>query len=334
MLEIQKNENINDDFIEIEYLDEDLIELESHHKRSAAPIDATSPQPPKKKFIQLEVMTNEGDISECGDMLDEKHSSMSILEVKEIPCPLRKNLYSETNKLTKTEIEKFHKKNGIVVRRRDPPGPVLKFDDINFSDNIKQEIEHQGFSKPTALQSVVLPVALSGYDVISVSRPKKGWKLSYILPAIVHLNNQEEVQPGEGPIVLIIAPDEDAVSNIHMIAENFIRHENFNILCTTELESLRDLVLDNQEDGFSIMIATLGEVTELLREELVDLSRCSYLVIDDIEKIGSLTYLEDVFDKVRKDSQILVRCCDLSKSLQNFLDRFLKDYVHVNISNL
>lgn len=325
----------NDERIEIEILDydeqaENLIEDENHRsslKRSASSENSLSPsQLPKKTFIQFEVL-NDHEVSDGGDIL---HENQAIVKVHEVESPLKKNFSYDSTKYPRSVVDKFHETNKITVRRRDPPGPALKFDDVNFNANIKTELETRGFKKPTALQSVVWPVALSGFDVIAVAGSNTGWTLSYLLPAIIHINNLDRTPHADGPAVLIIASGEDSVINIYLTAENFLRHEISNVWCTTELESLRDLVEENQGVGCDIMIATAQEVIELLKEELIDLNRCSYLVIDDIG-VESRQQIEEIFEKTQKDTQILAKCKQMTKSLLNYLDKFMNDYVRIGI---
>lgn len=315
--------------LEIEILDKE------HDQESKRRRLLIREEPPKKKFIQLEVLTKENEISECDDILDEKHSTISILDVKEISCPLSKDFYDQqintTSIHSKLQIDKFYEENRMLVRRRDPPDPVLTFEEVNFTENIKLELESQGLEKPTPIQSSLWPCLLKGYDVIAVVGSRSGTKLAYLLPAFVHLNHQEKVQHGEGPIVLIVVATRENVRNIQLTSDSFLKHENLKCLCSTEVALLRDLVLDNYEVGCDVMVATPSEIIEMLNDKIINLSRCSYIVFDEIDKINPRHELEEIFTQSRKDSQIFVRCITLSQDLQTFLDKHLKDYVKVNI---
>jgi len=45
--------------------------------------------------------------------------------------------------------------------------------------------------------------------------------LQYILPAIVHINNQERLTRGEGPIALVLAPTRELAQQIQSVAQVF-----------------------------------------------------------------------------------------------------------------
>jgi len=56
----------------------------------------------------------------------------------------------------------------------------------------------------TCLQAV--PIALSGRDIIGIGKTGSGKTAAYLWPLLIHIMDQKELQPGDGPIGLICAP--------------------------------------------------------------------------------------------------------------------------------
>ena len=71
------------------------------------------------------------------------------------------------------------------------------------SDYVLNELAKCGFNEPTAIQAQGWPLAMSGRDMVGIAQTGSGKTLSYILPAIVHINHQPFLEPNEGPIVSI-----------------------------------------------------------------------------------------------------------------------------------
>lgn len=42
----------------------------------------------------------------------------------------------------------------------------------------------------------------SGYNLVGIAKTGSGKTLAYILPAIIHINNQPNIKPGDGPIAV------------------------------------------------------------------------------------------------------------------------------------
>ena len=74
------------------------------------------------------------------------------------------------------------------------PNPILRFEDGGYPDYGMAEVHKAGFAAPT-LQDMV-EIAQTGY----------GKTLGYLLPGIIHCNNQPYLGRGDDPIVLVLAP--------------------------------------------------------------------------------------------------------------------------------
>ncbi len=67
------------------------------------------------------------------------------------------------------------------------PRPVMTFEEAGFPKFMYEELK-KAYEKPSSIQSQGWPVALSGRDMIGVAETGSGKTLSFILPAIVHVN--------------------------------------------------------------------------------------------------------------------------------------------------
>lgn len=97
------------------------------------------------------------------------------------------------------------------------PEPVLSFEETGFPDYVMTELRKMGFKLPTAIQSQGWPIALSGRDMVGIASTGSGKTLSYILPAIVHINNQARLIRGDGPIALVLAPTRELAQQIQQV---------------------------------------------------------------------------------------------------------------------
>ena len=51
-----------------------------------------------------------------------------------------------------------------------------------------------------------VPVALAGRDIIGIAKTGSGKTAAFLWPLILHILDQREQKPGDGPIGLICAP--------------------------------------------------------------------------------------------------------------------------------
>merc|ERR1719193_2840887 len=136
-------------------------------------------------------------------------SSLRTPDWSSIQLPhFQKDFYQEhpnVARKTPQEIEAFRREQQMTIVG-DVYRPVSTFEEANFPEYIMQTIREAGFEKPTPIQCQGWPMAMSGRDMIGIAQTGSGKTLAFILPAIVHINAQPLLRPGDGPIVLVVAP--------------------------------------------------------------------------------------------------------------------------------
>lgn len=124
-------------------------------------------------------------------------------------APLRKNFYKPSPGVaarSREDIEAFEHKHEITMHGRDIPSPAFEFHEVGFPSFITTELTRQGFQQPTVIQSTAWPIAMAGRDLVGIAQTGSGKTLAYILPALIHISNQEKLNRGDGPVALVLAP--------------------------------------------------------------------------------------------------------------------------------
>lgn len=97
---------------------------------------------------------------------------------------------------------------------------LIQFD-VVIAHSAAMQVREAGFKEPTAIQAQGWPMAMSGRDMVGVAATGSGKTLSYLLPAVVHINAQPYLKPGDGPIVLVLAPTRELAVQIQEEANKF-----------------------------------------------------------------------------------------------------------------
>ena len=67
-------------------------------------------------------------------------------------------------------------------------------------------ISGQAYEKTASIQCQDFPVVLSERDIIGIAKTGSGKTAAFVLPMIVHIMDQPELEKEEGPIGVICAP--------------------------------------------------------------------------------------------------------------------------------
>lgn len=163
-----------------------------------------------------------------------------------------------------------------------------------------------------------------------------GKTLAYILPALVHISNQEKLKRGDGPIALVLAPTRELAQQIQTVANQFGKMMGIRNTCifggAGRHPQMNDLLR-----GSEIVIATPGRLIDFLSTEVTNLKRCSYLVLDEADRMLDMGFepqIRQIINQVRPDRQTLMWSATWPKEIQSLAEEFLNNYVHINIGSM
>eukprot|EP00494_Astrolonche_serrata_P023302 UN23560 len=74
------------------------------------------------------------------------------------------------------------------------PNPVSTFEETTLDESFIRHMNSKGLKDPTPIQQQGIPMALSGRDMVGVSKTGSGKTLAFILPALVHIRAQPELR--------------------------------------------------------------------------------------------------------------------------------------------
>lgn len=203
--------------------------------------------------------------------------------------PFEKNFYVvHANNATRSEeeVNAFRNSLQITVAGNGCPAPIQTFEETNFPESVMKEMQKQAFTAPTAIQSQGWPIALSGRDMVGIAQTGSGKTLAYMLPAIVHIQHQKRLQRGDGPICLVLAPTRELAQQIQMVTNDFGNQSNPLVRHTCIFggspkgPQARDL-----DRGVEVVIATPGRLIDFLERGITNLARCTYLVLDEADRM-------------------------------------------------
>uniref|UniRef100_A0A8D3DAB5 RNA helicase n=1 Tax=Scophthalmus maximus TaxID=52904 RepID=A0A8D3DAB5_SCOMX len=205
-----------------------------------------------------------------------------------------------------------------------------------LAEYVMDVLMQQNFKEPTAIQAQGFPLALSGRDMVGIAQTGSGKTLSYLLPAIVHINHQPYLERGDGPICLVLAPTRELAQQVQQVASDYGKSSRIKSTCVyggaPKGPQIRDL-----ERGVEICIATPGRLIDFLEAGKTNLRRCTYLVLDEADRMLDMGFepqIRKILDQIRPDRQTLMWSATWPKEVRQLAEDFLKDSVQINVGAL
>ncbi|KAI1726293.1 DEAD/DEAH box helicase domain-containing protein [Ditylenchus destructor] len=234
------------------------------------------------------------------------------------------------------DIEHWLKVNEVGLHGKNIPRPVFEFEESTFPETI-QRILYTKYSKPTAIQSICWPVALSGRDMISIARTGSGKTLGYLLSGIAHTLHQPAKQyPEEGPTVIILLPTRELAQQVEDVARDYCNMCDLGLACVFGGVSKSEQEKQFQK-GIDICVATPGRLLGFAEDRIVSLQRCSYLVLDEADRMLDMGFeqqIRKIIEQIRPDRQTLMFTATWPKEVRALAMEFQTDPVFINIGSM
>ncbi|GAB7363137.1 hypothetical protein MBLNU230_g3425t1 [Neophaeotheca triangularis] len=237
---------------------------------------------------------------------------------------------------SQADVNAFRTKHSISVQGQDVPKPVETFDEAGFPGYVMNEVKAQGFPHPTPIQSQGWPMALSGRDVVGIAETGSGKTLTYCLPAIVHINAQPLLAPGDGPIVLVLAPTRELAVQIQEEVSKFGKSSRIRNTCVyggvPKGGQIRDLAR-----GVEVCIATPGRLIDMLESGKTNLRRVTYLVLDEADRMLDMGFepqIRKIINQIRPDRQTCMWSATWPKEVRQLASDYQSNFIQVNIGSM
>ncbi|KVI12544.1 DEAD-box ATP-dependent RNA helicase 24 isoform X1 [Cynara cardunculus var. scolymus] len=253
--------------------------------------------------------------------------------------PFNKDFYEEKpsiSGMSEQDVAEYRKSLAIRVSGFDVPRPIKTFAEAGFSVELMKAIAKQAYEKPTPIQCQSLPIVLSGRDVIGIAKTGSGKTAAFILPMIVHIMDQPELAKEEGPIGVVCAPTRELAHQIYLEAKKFAKANDIRVSAVyggmSKLEQFKEL-----KSGCEIVVATPGRLIDMLKMKALTMSRATYLVLDEADRMFDLGFesqIRSIVGQIRPDRQTLLFSATMPRKIEKLAREILTDPVRVTVGEI
>lgn len=252
-------------------------------------------------------------------------------------APIKKEFYTEhpeVASMTVADVEAFRRTAQMSIVGKNVPKPVTSFKQAGFPEPIVKKLSTTGYSSPTPIQAQGWTMALSGQNMVGIAQTGSGKTLSFILPALVHIKGQAPLARGDGPIALVLAPTRELAVQIQEVARVYGNTIRINSTCLYG-GAPKSGQIRNVRSGCEIIVATPGRLLDLVNENIFDLRRCSFLVLDEADRMLDMGFepqIRQILTQIRIDRQVLMWSATWPKNVMRLAHDMLgRDFIQVTI---
>src|SRR3989344_506740 len=161
-----------------------------------------------------------------------------------------------------------------------------KFTKLGLSREITDVLKQFDFSNPTEIQERVIPLALTGRDIIGCSKTGSGKTLVFASTIIEKLNPNNQVQ------ALILTPTRELAEQVAMSTKNFGKNKKINVLAVYGGVSIEPQI--RKISKTDVLVGTPGRIIDHLNRGTLKLNGVKFLVLDEVDRMFDMGFIRDV----------------------------------------
>ena len=212
----------------------------------------------------------------------------------------------------------------------------MKFEELNLSDNILDALYDMRFEDCTPIQEKCIPPILEGHDVLGVAQTGTGKTAAYLLPILSRLDEGD--YPKDAVNCIVMSPTRELAQQIDQAMQGFSYYlpDVSSVAVYGGNDGNRyDQEMKSMLLGADVIIATPGRLISHISMGNIDLSKVSFFVLDEADRMLDMGFSEDIMkiaSGLPKNCQTIMFSATMPKDIEKLAQNLLKNPVEVKLA--
>ncbi|KZX16803.1 DEAD-box ATP-dependent RNA helicase CshA [Methanobrevibacter cuticularis] len=206
----------------------------------------------------------------------------------------------------------------------------ISFDDLKISKEIKQAVKDMGFEEPTPIQSLTIPEALQGKDIIGQAQTGTGKTVAFGIPVLESIFVKDN-----SPQAIIICPTRELSIQVAEELGKLSNHmRKLHILPVYGGQPI-GRQLRSLKKGVHIIIGTPGRLLDHIQRGTLDLSGIEIAVLDEADEMLDMGFREDIekiLRKTPKKRQTLLFSATMPNTIKKLTHNYQNNPKHLRVA--
>ena len=195
------------------------------------------------------------------------------------------------------------------------------FADLGLRDALLEAITAKGFKHPTHIQASLIPVALTGRDVLGQAKTGSGKTAAFALPIL------QMLRPDEPFSALVLVPTRElAVQVAHEISD-FGSYAKLGVAAIYGGQPIPKQI-EKLKQNPAVLVGTPGRVMDMQGRGLLPYDHVRFAVLDEVDRMLDIGFRDDIrkiLTALRKGPQTIFVSATISPEIEKLARSYMKD---------
>lgn len=203
------------------------------------------------------------------------------------------------------------------------------FAELGLGVPILRALAKIGFSKPSDIQSALIPVALTGRDVLGQAKTGTGKTAAFSLPILQRMDPAGRLQA-----ICLVPTRELAVQ----VAGEVVRLAEFTGIHVVAVYGGQKIATQLHSLGRKpqFMVGTPGRVMDFLQRGAFTFADLEYAVLDEVDRMLDIGFRDDIktiLSKIHRPHQTIFVSATIDDEIRNLARRYMREPSEINVSH-
>ena len=206
----------------------------------------------------------------------------------------------------------------------------MGFSDLGLVAEVLQALEECGYRDPTPVQAQVIPVALTGCDIMAGAQTGTGKTAGFTLPMLSRLapSATTSLSPARHPVrALILTPTRELAIQVGESVQKYGKRLPLRVAViyggvnmNPQIEALRA--------GVDILVATPGRLLDHVQNRTLDLSQVRIMILDEADRMLDMGFMPDlrrIIELLPENRQNMMFSATFSPEIRRLADTIMRE---------
>lgn len=202
------------------------------------------------------------------------------------------------------------------------------FESLEIDPRIMRAIEKMGWSEPTPVQEVTIPIIMQGKDVMAQAQTGTGKTAAFGIPLL------QNIAKGKVPSAIVLVPTRELGVQVSGEIKNLGEFVDLVTIPVYGGASI-EVQFDQLRKGVDIVVGTPGRIIDHIRRGTLDLRNIRFLILDEADRMLDMGFIDDIryiISKLPKDRNTYLFSATLPREIRELAIQHMKSPEQINIS--
>ena len=195
------------------------------------------------------------------------------------------------------------------------------FNSLNLRPELVQAITELGYSEPTPIQAALIPIMLTGADVVGQAQTGTGKTAAFAFPILQNFKHQKQ------PQVLVLAPTRELALQVADSMIEYGKHLSVRVLAVYGGQPYGPQI-NQLKRGVDIVVGTPGRLIDLMERKVLNLGEVKTVVLDEADEMlnmGFIEHVETILAATPPARQTALFSATMPTRIRSLAERFMRN---------